>query len=564
MPPLPRLKLPSLSALERELRFAPPHAILRDIERVESLAPEIESGRDYPIEYLVFRITGFRPAPNKDFEGLAPGEAILQDLSAFAERLAIHAKLTPADAAKNTRTLAQLAERWGISDKTIERLRKKGLIARRVWEGGPRSRLVFADSVVRVFEARHNEMLREAKAFTRIDPKIEEHIIARARRYQKRLGWSLNKSAKHLAAKHNRSHEGIRQLLLRAAKTTGTDVPEGPIDSRKRKVIWRAWRIGVDPATLAKRYQRSSAAVRRAIHLRRAELLQQLAAAGDLAGPTGPMFTKKDAAEVLLAPKPVRSELGAPGAADLAALIASMRQRRVPIGAEETMRASAYCFLKFDVALRIKALSKFHPAGPAIDIIETRLLWAARLKAELLRPHLRLVLETLEARLARRIEELPARQIPPLLERAIESAAEGLELLDPFKSARPAAAIGLAVDRFAARAIKSPDTSATHAAKRAALMLPAGIEVRDWTRHLCPWQEWLEADARIRPTIARKGALDEQVAEFLIARFGWEGDPPRTLPETAVALAITNARATRLERDCRRVIAKALAAGTEP
>src|SRR6185295_11430914 len=167
------------------------------------------------------------------------------------------------------------------------------------------------------------------------------------------------------------------------------EIPEGPIDSRKRKVIWRAWRLGVEPRELAKRYRRSPGAVRRAIHLRRAELLRQLAEASDLAGPVGPTFSKKEAAEVLLAPRPVRSDLGAPGAADLAAMIATMRERRVPVGAEETMRAGAFCFLKFDAGRRIGALSTFHPAGPAIDIIETRLLWAARLKAELLRPHLR-------------------------------------------------------------------------------------------------------------------------------------------------------------------------------
>ena len=52
---------PALKELkEQQARYAPRERLLEQINRAEALLAEIEEGRRYPYEYLLFRITGFR------------------------------------------------------------------------------------------------------------------------------------------------------------------------------------------------------------------------------------------------------------------------------------------------------------------------------------------------------------------------------------------------------------------------------------------------------------------------------------------------------------------------
>ena len=54
-------KLGEILTKEQQARFAPKERRLEQIDRAERLLGEIEPEKRYPYEYLVFRITGFRP-----------------------------------------------------------------------------------------------------------------------------------------------------------------------------------------------------------------------------------------------------------------------------------------------------------------------------------------------------------------------------------------------------------------------------------------------------------------------------------------------------------------------
>ena len=60
MPPLPRLAVEAIEDLARQLRFAPKHALLRDLARTESLVEDIDPEQDYPEDFIIFRVTGYR------------------------------------------------------------------------------------------------------------------------------------------------------------------------------------------------------------------------------------------------------------------------------------------------------------------------------------------------------------------------------------------------------------------------------------------------------------------------------------------------------------------------
>ncbi len=97
MPPLPRLRVSALGELAKQLRFAPREALLRDIERAEALAGEIDPERTYPEDWIVFRITGYRARIDEPAQVV--GAALLGDLSALLRRFAGAAGMEPTIAA---------------------------------------------------------------------------------------------------------------------------------------------------------------------------------------------------------------------------------------------------------------------------------------------------------------------------------------------------------------------------------------------------------------------------------------------------------------------------------
>jgi RNA polymerase primary sigma factor len=551
MPPLPRLKLPVLRELERELRFAPPDALRRDIARVESLLGDLDPQTTYPDEWVVFRVTGYRREETSEGAagGSSSGSALLGDLSVFLERLCDAAGLTLGEheaASIRVYSVDELCARWRVSRKTLDRWRRRGLSARRVRDERGRSRLLFVHAHVEAFAARYANELRRAAAFTRLDEAAERRIVSQAARYRRCLGLSLNAAAERLAKRHGRSHEAIRQVLRRHERDTPIFREEPPIDARARLVLYRAWRAGVDPATMARKYKRTTSAIRRAILLVRAERLRDLAEQGKLHAPVGPTFRRADAADVLLAPAPVRTGLAKPVPTDLFDMLETARRRQPVVGVEERSRLVAYHFLRWSSVHAIAGLDRLHPSAEEVDRIETNLRWAARLKAELLRPQLFLILETLELRLGRRLTELPAALASAHVRRALAKAAEAIDSVDPFRSSRVAAAVGLEVDRDIALWLKTHPATRSSGRRAASILVP-GTPFPDWTLSVAPWQAWLEPDARARAG-ASTDKMPEAPARFLRRRFGWDGGPPATLVELMAEHGIAPTAVARFER----------------
>ncbi len=252
MPPLSQLRTPSLKSLCDELRFAPKAALLRNIERAERLAREIDIAQAYPADWIVFRVTGYRPDTTDP--PLVSGADLLGDLSALVEHLSHGAALCTSDLDADAFLDApRLCERWEVSRKTIDRLRKRGLIARRVLSPNGHSHLLFSADTVASFEQSESAPIARASGFTRISDAQAQQIRRRAQRYHASLGLSLNETAKRLAVRFGRSHEGVRQLLLRLDRTDPLPIfrpPPPPMDRRKALVM-RASRLGIEPATIA-------------------------------------------------------------------------------------------------------------------------------------------------------------------------------------------------------------------------------------------------------------------------------------------------------------------------
>jgi RNA polymerase primary sigma factor len=544
MPPLRRLRIGALDDLARQLRFAPAETLRRQLERAEQLAAEIDPAVNYPEDWVIFRVTGYRP--QIEAPAIVVGEALIGDMSALVERLSAAAKIGEAELDENRFVdSSALQERWGVSRKTLERYRSRGLIARRVLAKRGVSRLAFLRESVERFETAWKTRIDDAANFTRISSHAEARMLRRANAYRQ-LGCSLNQAAARIARRYDRSHETVRQLIRRRAVDFGES---GPPTAQERRLIERAWWWGLEPGRIARHLNRPSASVLRVAIDSRAARLKTLDIAPDAA--LRPLHVESALASNECAPV-----LGTPGATDLLEWTHVAREVEPPDVATEKQRVIAYHGLIARAVQGIAALKNHGNAAGAVDQIETHLRWAARIKAELIRSQMALIVRTLEASMARPLEEIRSTVLIALVTQSMAAAAEAADTFHAGKGGRLAAPIGLAVTRVGAKFAR--DASIEPAA-RARARLALGVRIPDWTGSVAPWQSyrgnlWLEPHQSVRRGL---GTLDPRARRLLELRYGW-GGPPMTVIDAAKEIDLPPVRAAAMER---RALGRAAKAG---
>lgn len=541
MPPLPRIHTEVLAELAEELRYAPREALLRDIERAEALAAEVDPATQYPADWVIFRVTSYRPDLKE--APLVPGAQILGDLSALVERLCHAARVVETDMHGPSEGADELAARWNVSRKTLDRWRRQGLIARRVHDDGGSARLRITERASEAFTRRNPDLVARAAGFSRIDPALEARMVRRARRYHDLLGCSMNQAAERLAARFARSREAVRQLLLRhdaAARSRGEaaifDAP-GALPDRTQRAIERAWRRGIEPGEMVRRYRRTRGGIHRVVNGQRLRRLKALDL-GRIAQHALAM-SGSDVEELLAAAPVVRPER-ARVPHELSELLSLMRERIVPVGVEERARARAEQALRARAARTIAAITPGFPEAQPLDRAETDLRWAAGLRAALARTQLRLMLETLESSLGLDLSHMRGPEARALIERALGALRTGLDSYDPWKSGRLAAPVGFAVAK-----VRPPAGGEDACRRRAQVRLLPGTPAPDWTLLVSPWSGALRPDRRFELVL---GEIPPELGGVLAERFGLGPARPRTLEEIARERGLTIMQAGRLER----------------
>ncbi len=582
MPRLPTLRTHVLQELARQLRFESADAARRQLTRAEELTLQLldESGKPdapaaYPEEWVVFRITGLRMEPGGGDGGVVVREALLGDLPALIDRLSAAGKISEADLrgasgkrSNNERSaggraaglindvwlsVAELCARWKVSRKTLERYRRLGLISRRITLGRGREKVVYSEACALAFERVHTVRVEEAGGFARLDARARARIIRRAVRYRARLGWSLHKCAQRLAAREGRSVEGIRKLLRAhndRAERPIFDEP-GVLDADGRAWVERTAKRGGNLSGAAARLRKGRTTAYRVVGARRADRLRGL----DLRGPVGPMFERKDAADVILGPAAARAGLGGRGATSVGELLrvaATIEPEAAPF---ERARAGAQWYLIWRAHAGMKGLArhgarmrKGKGAEPGIDQIETWLIWASRLKAEMVRAQVPLLVRAIENQTGRAAATIPAPALKELCELGLESLIDATDRFDPFKGGRLAAPVGIALTRTVSLWLRRAGEGLGPAGRATARVDLDGLKLADWTRRVHPWQEWLELPIDGPGVRERVLALTEPDRRVLEMRFGLDGGPPRTLEDAAAAAGTTPTRIAAIQR----------------
>ncbi len=271
-----QIKNQNLEQLLAQLRFASQKQRLKQLDAAEKLLAIIDPDMEYPFDFVCFRITGFQP---KDLPQQQPikGDHLADDLYIFISRL--NAQLVRPVAGQNEKVykIEELAATFGVSTKTINRWRKRGLSARNfIFEDGKQC-LGFTQSALDTFIKAHPSLIARAKIFVRMTDTQKQQIIKQAARLAAETKLSRRQIINRIADKTGRAHETIRLTLLHNEKEHPEKPifkkPSGVVDAVQAAEMYRLFKQGTDVRELMKRFHRSRSSIYRIINKRRAKAL---------------------------------------------------------------------------------------------------------------------------------------------------------------------------------------------------------------------------------------------------------------------------------------------------
>ncbi|MBN9523798.1 sigma-70 family RNA polymerase sigma factor [bacterium] len=195
---------------EQQTRYAPPARRQEQVDRAERLVAEIDPGKQYPYQWVCFRLTEYRSDAHPDL--LIPGPALQHDLALFARRVERSIPALPLEHAVEAMiTLDEVSARFQVSTKTVSRWRLRGLAARRFKAKG-RSLLGFPVSAVERFVAEHRKLVEKGAKFSHLTDGEKDDIL-KAAREMRDAGMSLTDASRRIAARVGRSMEAVRSTI---------------------------------------------------------------------------------------------------------------------------------------------------------------------------------------------------------------------------------------------------------------------------------------------------------------------------------------------------------------
>jgi RNA polymerase primary sigma factor len=261
---------------DQQARFAPRVRRLEQAERAERLLSELDMAREYPYEFIYYRVTDFRPEENS--RRIVRGEDAAHDLRLFVEDITDSLNLRVEEASEPVHTVEDLSRMFNVSTKTISRWRDQGLVSRRFICDG-RKRVGFLHSSVERFVARNRDRVRRGERFSQLSEDERAEIIDRARRIAS-TGVNLSEVSRQVAEGLGRSVETIRYTL----KNHDRRHPEQAVfpDFRPtltdadKTAVYQQYQRGVGISQLTRQYSRARSSIVRIVNEQRARAIMLL------------------------------------------------------------------------------------------------------------------------------------------------------------------------------------------------------------------------------------------------------------------------------------------------
>lgn len=261
---------------DHQVRFAPRRKRLEQAERAERLLSELDLAREYPYEFLYYRVTEYRPEEN--CRKMVRGEDAAHDLRLFVEDVTDSLNLKVEEAQEPVHTVEDLSRMFNVSTKTISRWRDQGLVSRRFLCEG-RKRVGFLHSSVERFVARNRARVRRGERFSQLSDDERAEIIERARSIAA-SGANLSEVSRQVAEALGRSVETIRYTLKNHDRRNVEQAvfPEAKtlLNQADKASIYQLYQRGIGVNQLTRQYARTRSSIVRILNEQRGQVILQL------------------------------------------------------------------------------------------------------------------------------------------------------------------------------------------------------------------------------------------------------------------------------------------------
>jgi len=393
-----QIKNQRLAELLKGLRFTPKKQRQKQLDNAEQLLSLVDKSREYSFEFVCFKITGFRPKGAAAQE-LVKGGELADDLLIFISKLSGQIGESAGEQGQKVYAIEELSAKLGVSTKTVNRWRKRGLAARKFVFGDGKKRLGFLQSAVDKFFGQCPEAVKKAERFSRLSGEEKKQIIKRAVSLAGKTAMSRHQIIRQIAVETGRAPETIRYTILNYER----DHPGKPVFKRAGGVIsqsaaeeiYKLFKQGGKVEELMSRFNRSRSSIYRLINQRKAKALL----ARKIEYTPSDEFSREDAERDILA-EPIRikkagyrdvPDLLESGGGSLPEYLRILRNIPVLNREQEIELFRRYNFLKFLACMERKELKPSRVSGRRLKRIEDYLAEAEALKRAIIEANLRLV-----------------------------------------------------------------------------------------------------------------------------------------------------------------------------
>jgi RNA polymerase primary sigma factor len=264
-----KFRIDTLAELARQMAEFTPHDVkVTQVTAAEELLHTLDANKAYPLEFVVFRITGYRPKADAE-DGLLTGLALQHDLGLLIEHVSETLDLHTDKLPEPVLDIDAVCERFNVTSKTIQRWRRKGLPARRFVFADGKRRVGFLLSSVERFFSGHREQVARGMNFSQLTDGERAEILQRARRLAVYCKCCTHEIARRVARKTNRSPLTILHTIRKHDQENPAEavfpLAAAPVSEEERARILKGYRRGVPLRSLAKRVCRPRTAVYRVV-----------------------------------------------------------------------------------------------------------------------------------------------------------------------------------------------------------------------------------------------------------------------------------------------------------
>jgi RNA polymerase primary sigma factor len=530
-------RLSALANLARQLAFTPLETRAQQLTAAEVLLHDLHSDKAYPIDFVVYRITGYQPKTNANTD-LLTGLALQHDLGLLIEQVSDGLNLQAASLGEPVLSIDDVTERFDVTSKTIQRWRRKGLPARRFTFADGKRRVGFFLSSVERFIAAHRDQLGSTTLCTALLDDEQSLIVRHARRLAVQCGCCENEislrlgkkfhrtpmTVLHTLRKHDALHPDQAVLPLAAAPLTDEQLAR-IITGRKR---------GLSIKSLARKLHRPRSIVYRALVQDRVARLNKR----KIRFIDDPLYHQPDAAGTI-ADIVSQQELAAPPAIadtriprDLPAYLRDLYRTPLLSPTRERALFLKFNFHKYQFTSARRKLEPEFAGTRELSILEQHLRDITTAKNDILQANLRLVVSV-----ARR-HVRPGVCLMELISEGNIILMRAVEGFDVHKGNRFSTYATLALMKGFAQAV--PMMLASHRGSTDTEILAT---VPDF-RHDTAIDQRLDRD-HIQHLLNR---LDDREREVLRAHYGLGSDQSSTYEQVGAKMGLSKQRVRQIEQ----------------